>query len=75
MNAKIHLEKAIALNPEFAEAYYELGMLLKEQGEIKESVKNLKKSVSINNDFAEAQCELAIALTADGDHENALITF
>ena len=71
MNAKIHLEKAIALNPEFAEAYYELGMLLKEQGEIKESVKNLKKSVSINNDFAEAQCELAIALTADGDHENA----
>ena len=52
MNAKIHLEKAIALNPEFAEAYYELGMLLKEQGEIKESVKNLKKSVSINNDFA-----------------------
>ena len=45
MNAKTHLEKAIALNPEFAEAYFELGMLLKEDGDIKESVKHLKKAV------------------------------
>ena len=33
MNAKAHLEEAIALNPDFAEAYYKLGLLLKEQGE------------------------------------------
>ena len=30
-NARSHLEKAISLNPEFAEAYYELGVLLKEE--------------------------------------------
>ncbi|MEJ6622117.1 MAG: tetratricopeptide repeat protein, partial [Opitutae bacterium] len=65
MNAKTHLEKAIVLNPDFAEAYFELGMLLKEDGDIKESIKTLRKAVSINNDYAEAQCELAIALTID----------
>ena len=75
MNAKTHLEKAIALNPEFAEAYYELGMLLKNEGAIKESIKQFQKSVSINNDFAEAQCELGIALTLDEDHENARTHF
>ena len=32
MNAKKHLEKAIALKPEYAEAYFELGILLKEEG-------------------------------------------
>ena len=71
MNAKTHLEKAISLNPEFAEAYFELGMLLKSKGEIKNSIKNFQKAVAINNDYAEAQCELAISLSIDEDHENA----
>ena len=48
MNAKTHLEKAIALNPEFAEAYFELGVLLKSEGEIKNSIQNFQKAVSIN---------------------------
>ena len=33
MNAKAHLEEAISLNPEFAEAYYKLGLLLQEENE------------------------------------------
>ena len=31
MNAKEHLEKAIALNPEYSHAYYNLGLLHKKK--------------------------------------------
>ena len=31
MKAKAHLEEAIVLNPEFAEAYYKLGLLFKKE--------------------------------------------
>ena len=52
MNAKAHLEKAIVLNPEYADAYFELGMLLKSEGTIKKSIKNFQKAVGINNEYA-----------------------
>jgi len=35
MDAKKHLQKAINLNPDYAEAYYELGLILKEEECIK----------------------------------------
>ena len=44
-NARSHLEKAISLNPEFAEAYYELGVLLKEENSIEECIKNYIQAV------------------------------
>ena len=70
MNAKAHLEKAIALNPDFAEAYYKLGLLLKEEGD-PEAQEYFRKAVSLNSEYAEAECELAIALVAQKDFETA----
>ena len=47
MNAKTHLEKAIALNPEFAEAYYELGMLLKNEAQLRNQLNNFKSLLAL----------------------------
>ena len=49
MNAKAHLEKAIALNPDFAEAYYKLGLLLKEKAILKPKSISGKRLLSIRN--------------------------
>ena len=56
MKAVEHLEKAIALNPSFPEAYFKLGLLQKKTNETDEALKNFKKAVSLKNDFAEAEC-------------------
>ena len=42
MDAQKHLLKAIELDPNFAEAYYELGLLLKNNG-IPKSLENFQK--------------------------------
>ncbi|MEC8778101.1 MAG: tetratricopeptide repeat protein, partial [Verrucomicrobiota bacterium] len=68
MNAKEHLEKAIALNPEYSHAYYNLGLLHKKKGEGAPALENFQKAVSLNKEFAEAECELAIALSDAGDY-------
>ena len=49
MNPKAHLEQAIALNPDFAEAYFKLGLLLKEQGD-PEAYEHFRKAVSLNSE-------------------------
>ena len=71
MNAKDHLEKAIALNPELSPAYYNLGLLLKANSDFAGALKNFHKAVSLDKEFAEAECELAIALSKSGDFETA----
>ena len=67
MDAKKHLQKAINLNPDYAEAYYELGLILKEEGETAEALNHFQKAVGLKSDFAEAECELAIMLQQKGE--------
>ena len=44
MDAKKHLQKAINLNPDYAEAYYELGLILKKEGETEEALNHFQKA-------------------------------
>ena len=46
MDAKKHLLKAIELDANYAEAYYELGLLLKNEGDLKKSLGSFQKSDS-----------------------------
>ena len=41
MDAKSHLEQAIKINPDFLDAYYELGCLLRDEGNLKGAEKQL----------------------------------
>jgi len=56
--AREHLEQAIEINPEYAEAYYELGLLEKGEGNAEGAWEHFQKAVSLNSNYAEAQCEL-----------------
>ena len=69
MDAKNHLQKAINLDPNYAEAYYELGLIFKKEGEAEEASDLFQKAVSLKKDFAEAECELAIMLQHKNDLE------
>ena len=46
MNPKLHLEKAIAINPDYSEAYYKLGLLHKNANDREKAIENFKKAVS-----------------------------
>ncbi|MED1468240.1 rhomboid family intramembrane serine protease [Bacillus salipaludis] len=48
--AKIHLDKAIQLYPDFEEAYYNLALINIEEGDFKEAKVNAEKAVKINPD-------------------------
>ena len=67
MDAKIHLQKAIELDPNYADAYYEIGLLFKKDNESKKALEHFQKAVNLREDFAEAQCELAIMFMLEND--------
>jgi Flp pilus assembly protein TadD len=52
------LRQAILLNPTFAEAHYELGKCLAEQGQTSEAVKELRASLELKPDLARSHYQL-----------------
>ena len=55
------LNKALRLNPNFAEAHYELGLIALSQGRIRESVASLEKAVRLDPQLAPAHYRLGLA--------------
>ena len=55
-------EKAFAINPDYAEAHNNLGVTLKELGQLDDAVKSYKKALAINPEYAVARNNLDIAL-------------
>ena len=53
-NAQEHLEKAIQINPEFADAHYELALILKDNKDYNESKKHFLKTIEILPEFPAA---------------------
>ena len=44
-NAETHLEKAIKINPEYADAHYELALILKDKEENERSKEHFLKTI------------------------------
>jgi tetratricopeptide (TPR) repeat protein len=51
----------IALKPDYAEAYNNMGIVLKEQGKFAESIDAHKKSISLKPDYAEAYYNMGVS--------------
>ena len=60
--AAVEYQKAIRLDPEYAEAYNNLGISLAEQGEMADAVKAFREAVRIDPEDAESQSNLGNAL-------------
>ncbi len=51
-NAQEHLEKAIKIQPEFADAHYELALILKDKGENDRSREHFLKAIKIQPELS-----------------------
>ena len=70
-NSQKHLEKAIQIDPDFADAHYELALILKDKSEKEKSRQHLMKAIEINPEFAQAHFHLALLLISMTDPKAA----
>ena len=52
--------KALSIKPDYADAYYNIGVVLKEQGKLEKAIEAYNKSLSIKPEYAEAHRHLSI---------------
>jgi Flp pilus assembly protein TadD len=65
------LEKAIELDPSYAEAYNLLGFTLGKTGDLTAAIEKLKRAIAIDPEFADAHYNLGVALWFQNQHEAA----
>jgi tetratricopeptide (TPR) repeat protein len=65
------LHQAIRAKPGYAEGYYTLGSVLKQQGKLPESAVALREAIRLQPDFSGAHTNLAAVLRQMGDAEGA----
>jgi tetratricopeptide (TPR) repeat protein len=70
-----HFQKALQINPDYAEAYYNLGEALLKKGNVDEAIAHFQKALQINPDFAEAHNNLGEALIQKGSVDEAIAHF
>jgi len=64
--AELELKKAISLNPEYPNAYYNLAILYMGQGNLEKAELELKKAIKLKSDFAIAHYNLGFILKDQG---------
>jgi len=64
--------KALAIEPNYADAHYNIGMALQRQGKLKEAIKAYNKALAIKPDNAEAYNNMGIALHEQGKLEEVI---
>ena len=60
--AQGYFNRAVALKPDYANAYYNLGLSLFNQGQLEAAVSPLQQAVTLNPKLAEANYQLGVAL-------------
>ena len=68
-------QKAISLNPDYADAYNNLGSVLMDQGRMDESVACYHRAIMIKPDSVEAHCNLGVVLRNQGKLDEAMGCF
>ncbi len=74
-NALSSLRKAATLLPDDAEAHYNLGVTLKNLGQLDDAVASYCRSLEIKPDYAGAHCNLGVALQELGRLDDAAASY
>ena len=69
--AELSYRKAIEINPDYAEAHFNLGNLLKELGKLKEAKLSVLQAIKIKPNLAQAHHTLSILYSKENDYKNA----
>ncbi|MDA9813249.1 tetratricopeptide repeat protein [Planktomarina temperata] len=64
-------KRVLAIQPDYADAYYNMGNALKEQGKLEEAIEAYNKALAIKPDFADAYYNMGIVLQEQGKLEEA----
>jgi tetratricopeptide (TPR) repeat protein len=73
--AKSYLQRAVSLNPQFAEAYVQLAIVLQTEDQNKESLPFLDRAVRSNPKLASAHYRLGLAYRRLGERDKAAAEF
>jgi tetratricopeptide (TPR) repeat protein len=73
--ARAAYERAVELRPDYAEAYYDLGVLDQSKGKYSQAVQEYVRATQLKSDYWPAWNNLGNALVALGDPERALGAF
>ena len=75
IEASSSYKKVIALNPNFAEAYSNMGNALQDQGKFDEAVETYQKALLLNPNYIEAYSNMGNALKNRGEFNEAIEAF
>lgn len=75
LEAARHYRKAIAIEPQFADAHRLLGDALREQGELGEAALCYRKALEFAPDLADAHYGLGVTLLEKSNFHNATVSF
>jgi superkiller protein 3 len=67
-----HYKQAVAINPDFAEAYNNLGVAMVKQGRQNEAIALYQQAIAIEPKFAEAHSNVGVALAKQGRQDEAI---
>ena len=68
-------QKALQINPDFADAHLNLGTALFQKGSVDEAIVHFQKALQIKPGFAEAHLNLGTALIKKGSVDEAIVHF
>jgi tetratricopeptide (TPR) repeat protein len=69
------ITKALVIKPDYAEAYYDLGLTLQDNRKLNEALINYNKALTIKPDYAEAHSNLGNVLKDLGEFDAAVESF
>ena len=73
--AIISYKQALKINPEYAEAYFNMGVALKDKGDLEAAIESYKQALRIKPDYAQAYNNMGNALKDKGDLEAAIESY
>ena len=68
-------KKALKINPYYADAYSNMGNVLKDKGDLEAAIENYKQALKIKPDYAQAYNNMGNALKDKGDLEAAIQSY
>ena len=68
-------DRAIQLNPDYAEAHSNLGVALQELGKLEDAEASYRKAIALKPDYADAHSNLGVTLQELGKLEGALVQY
>jgi len=73
--AEAHYQKAVELNPKFAQAHYNLGYVRLQKSQFSEAITDFQEALKLSPNYAKAHNNLGIAFVQVGQPDKALVEF